>query len=102
MPPIASVNNPMILYVITYDIPCDKRRKKVADLLEGYGQRVQYSVFECVLPTSKYLELQQRLRSQINLEEDSVRFYVLSAHTLGQVVIWGGVPLTQAPKSIII
>jgi len=32
-----------------YDIPSDKRRKKVSDLLEGYGQRVQYSVFECVL-----------------------------------------------------
>ena len=35
----------MFLYVISYDIPDDKRRKKIADLLEGYGQRVQYSVF---------------------------------------------------------
>ncbi|MFW6359187.1 MAG: CRISPR-associated endonuclease Cas2, partial [Chroococcales cyanobacterium] len=44
----------MLLYLVTYDIPCDKRRKKVADLLEGYGQRVQYSVFECVLKRSQY------------------------------------------------
>ncbi|MGI0489366.1 CRISPR-associated endonuclease Cas2 [Pantanalinema rosaneae CENA516] len=47
----------MLLYVVTYDIPCDKRRKKVADLLEGYGRRVQYSVFECVLTAEKYGEL---------------------------------------------
>ena len=28
----------MLFYVIVYDISCDKRRKKVSDLLEGYGQ----------------------------------------------------------------
>jgi CRISPR-associated protein Cas2 len=44
----------MFLYVISYDIPDDKRRKKIADLLEGYGQRVQYSVFECQLNREKY------------------------------------------------
>ena len=35
--------------VISYDIPADKRRTKLAQLLENYGQRVQYSVFECLL-----------------------------------------------------
>lgn len=32
----------MLLYVVTYDIQCDRRRKKVSDILEGYGRRVQY------------------------------------------------------------
>ncbi|NET61636.1 MAG: CRISPR-associated endonuclease Cas2 [Symploca sp. SIO2E6] len=47
----------MLLYVVAYDIPDDKRCKKVSDLLEGYGKRVQYSVFECVLSQAKYEEL---------------------------------------------
>jgi CRISPR-associated protein Cas2 len=92
----------MLFYVITYDIPCDRRRKQVSDLLEGYGRRVQYSVFECMLTAAKYEELQQRLQKRINLKEDSVRFYPLSKHTLGQVETWGGVAVTQVPKSVII
>ncbi|MGF1567008.1 MAG: CRISPR-associated endonuclease Cas2 [Nodosilinea sp.] len=92
----------MLLYLITYDIPSDKRRKKVSDLLEGYGQRVQYSVFECMLESAKFKELKERLAKRVNLEEDSIRFYPLSAHTLGQVVVWGGVPLTEAPGSFVV
>jgi CRISPR-associated protein Cas2 len=92
----------MLFYVITYDIPSDQRRKKVADLLEGYGRRVQYSVFECVLPPKKFEELQDRLAKRVNLAEDSIRFYPLSRQTLGQVTLWGGVPLTSLPGSVII
>jgi len=92
----------MLLYIVTYDIPCDKRRKKVSDLLEGYGKRVQYSVFECSISDAKYNELRRRLKKRINLQEDSVRFYPLSHHTLGQIEIWGGPPLTQLPSSIIV
>ena len=80
----------MLLYVVTYDIPSDKRRKAVSDLLEGYGRRVQYSVFECLLTVKKYEDLQRRLRPRLKGEEDAVRFYPLSGHTLGQVVVWGG------------
>lgn len=92
----------MLLYVVTYDIPSNKRRKKVSDLLEGYGRRVQYSVFECLLSAKKYAELQKRLRPRVNLEEDSIRFYPLSKHTLSQVEVWGGLPLTRPPGSTII
>ncbi|MCM1983022.1 CRISPR-associated endonuclease Cas2 [Lyngbya confervoides] len=92
----------MLLYVITYDIPCDRRRKKVSDLLEGYGQRAQYSVFECILSERKYTELQSRLRKRVNLAEDSVRFYPLSKHTLGGVDVWGGIPLVKMPGSVIV
>lgn len=92
----------MLFYVIVYDIPCDKRRKKVADLLAGYGQRVQFSVFECVLYARQYDELRQRLRKRVNFSEDSVRFYPLSGHTLSQVETWGEPPLTQFPSSVIV
>jgi CRISPR-associated protein Cas2 len=92
----------MLLYVIVYDITCDKRRKKVSDLLEGYGQRVQYSVFECILSQTKYSELQKRLRKQIKSSEDSVRFYPLSKHTFNQIETWGEPPVTELPGSTII
>jgi CRISPR-associated protein Cas2 len=92
----------MLLYVVTYDIPCDRRRKKVSDLLEGYGRRVQYSVFECLLSAVKYKALRQRLKKRVNVAEDSVRFYPISGHTINQVEIWGGVPLTPMPGSTVV
>ena len=92
----------MFLYLVTYDIPSNKRRKKVSDLLEGYGKRVQYSVFECVLEPKKFVELKTRMKKRVNLEEDSIRFYPLSKHTLNQVETWGGVPLTPIPGSFIV
>ena len=91
----------MLFYIISYDIHCHKRRKKVSDLLEGYGKRVQYSVFECVLTTRKYNELKSRLLPHINYQEDSLRFYPVSAHTLGSVEAWGGEPITQKSKSTV-
>ena len=35
--------------VVSYDVSDDRRRRKVAKIMEGYGYRVQYSVFECDL-----------------------------------------------------
>jgi CRISPR-associated protein Cas2 len=89
-------------YVVIYDIPDDKRRKRVFDLLTGYGTRVQYSAFECVLSDKKFTELQNRLRRVVNLEEDSLRFYPMPRHSLSQAVIWGGVPLTEPSGSTIV
>jgi CRISPR-associated protein Cas2 len=92
----------MLFYVVTYDIPSDQRRKKVSDLLKGYGRRVQYSVFECILSQPKYDELRERLKKKVEVEEDSVRFYPVSSHTFSQVETWGGSPLTLPPGSVII
>lgn len=93
----------MLFYLIAYDIPDDKRRKKIADLLEGYGSRVQYSVFECVLSAKKYQELKKRLKKVFKSEEDNIRLYPISDHTLRQVETWGqGSQLRKPLKSIII
>ncbi|MCC5899814.1 MAG: CRISPR-associated endonuclease Cas2 [Phormidium sp. BM_Day4_Bin.17] len=93
----------MFLYLVVYDIPNNKRRQKVHDFLKGYGQRVQYSTFECLLPRAKFVELQERLQGRVDLEEDNIRFYPLSRHTLSQVQVWGvGPPVTEFPESVII
>lgn len=92
-----------MFYVIVYDISNDKRRKKVADLLEGYGERVQYSVFECVLDKGRYRQLRDRLKKRINLEEDSIRIYPIVKSSLSKVKTWGaGNELTKPPGSTII
>jgi CRISPR-associated protein Cas2 len=92
----------MLLYIVTYDICCQRRRQKVADVLEAYGRRVQYSVFECLLEPKKYQELKHKLARYVDLPEDSLRFYPLSAHTSNQVEIWGKLPLIAPPGSIIV
>ena len=93
----------MLFYLVAYDITDNKRRKKIADILEGYGPRVQYSVFECVLNPKQYKQLQTRLKKVFRSEEDNLRFYPISDHTLKQVEIWGeGSQLTKPPKSVII
>ena len=92
----------MMLYVVIYDISDDKRRRRVFNLLEGYGQRVQFSAFECVLSDRKFEELRSRLAKVVKMNEDSVRFYPISKHTLGQVIVWGNPPLTQMPSSVVI
>lgn len=93
----------MLLYLIAYDIPDNKRRKKVADILEGYGQRVQYSVFEARLDKATYRQLQHRLRDRLNLDEDHLRIYPLTRHTEAQILVWGmGPTLQEYPRSLVI
>lgn len=92
----------MLLYIVTYDIGCNRRRQKVSSILEAYGRRVQYSVFECLLEGKKYRELKQRLVRHVQVPEDSVRFYPLSGHTSNQVEIWGDIPVISPPGSIVV
>ena len=64
-------------YVIAYDIPDDKRRLKIARALEGHGERVQYSVFECQLTGKQFKALWKELRELMQFSEDSLRAYRL-------------------------
>jgi CRISPR-associated protein Cas2 len=63
--------------VIAYDIPDNKRRARVAKILEGYGQRMQYSLFECRITKVQYLPLRARLEEIIEPEDDELSFYFL-------------------------
>lgn len=77
-------------YVISYDIADDKRRRLVARIMEGYGYRVQYSVFECDLNKTQLRALKSALRPLVKkLEMDSVRFYALPADALDMLEVLG-------------
>jgi CRISPR-associated protein Cas2 len=63
--------------VIAYDVVCDKRRNRLAKLLLGFGERVNYSVFECELRERQYEGLQRDIMKLIDPDEDHVRYYEL-------------------------
>jgi CRISPR-associated protein Cas2 len=64
--------------VIVYDIISNKRRKKVSDLLEGYGVRVNRSVFECQFKTPKIrAKLTKELVKLLDIKVDSLRIYTV-------------------------
>ncbi len=68
--------------LITYDVATDtpegrRRLRRVAKVCEGFGQRVQKSVFECVVNAVELEQVLHRLRKEIDLEHDSLRVYRL-------------------------
>ncbi|NEX12783.1 MAG: CRISPR-associated endonuclease Cas2 [Prosthecochloris sp.] len=84
--------------LISYDIANNKRLPKVAKLMERYGERVQYSVFECLLTQSQLAELQRKLRRLIDEQEDSVRFYRLCEDCRQDIIIIGDGEITQGDE----
>ncbi len=79
----------MIVYLICYDVVNNRRRNQIAKFLEGYGLRVQKSVFECMLSDAQYEFMKQHLQKLLNRKEDQLRFYPLSAHCRQKVEILG-------------
>ena len=84
-----------MFYAISYDIGDDKRRNTVSKILEGYGSRVQLSLFECNLASDRLQELLQKLESCIDTNEDSVRCYPLCNACAKNVQQLGGPPVTR-------
>jgi len=71
-----------MLVVITYDVNTEdvsgrRRLRQIAKQCVNYGQRVQNSVFECLLDAAQCRSLQAKLCEIMNPEKDSLRFYYL-------------------------
>jgi len=68
--------------LVTYDVSTEtaagrKRLRRVAHVCEAHGQRVQKSVFECVLNTQQLEVMKHRLRQEMDVDQDSLRIYRL-------------------------
>ncbi len=63
--------------VSTKDSEGAKRLRRVAKICQNYGQRVQYSVFECIVDPAQWEFFKQKLIDVIDLDQDSLRFYYL-------------------------
>ena len=74
-----------MLVLVSYDVSTvdengPKRLHRVAKVCQNYGQRVQYSVFECIVDPAQWAVLKQKLIDIINRETDSLRFYYLGSN----------------------
>ncbi len=71
-----------MLVLVTYDVNTEnadgrKRLRKVAKACVNYGQRVQNSVFECMLDAAQYVQFKSEISKLIDKDLDSLRFYQL-------------------------
>lgn len=86
-----------MLIVVSYDVRDDRRRTRLAHALKDFGERVQYSVFECRLDDKALGKLRQRVEGLIDLADDSVRIYRFCQECAGKVEILGTGVLTEDP-----
>ena len=87
-----------MLIVVSYDVPDDRRRGRLAETLNGFGQRVQLSVFECLLEADEVERLRRRVLKEIDEEVDRVRIYRLCASCREKVEILGRGERTEDPE----
>jgi len=74
-----------MLILVSYDVSIKhnngaRRLRRVAKICQNYGQRVQYSVFECVLDPAQWAICRQKLINEIDKKKDSLRFYFLGSN----------------------
>ncbi|MEN9283744.1 MAG: hypothetical protein RLZZ179_1237 [Verrucomicrobiota bacterium] len=63
-----------INYIVTYDIRCEKRLRRVFRICKDFGMHLQFSVFECDLSASDKVRMESRLREVMNQSDDQVLF----------------------------
>ena len=73
-----------MMVLVSYDVAEDengkRRLRKISKTCLNFGQRVQYSVFECLVDPAQWAALKQQLLRLINPEFDSLRFYFLGSN----------------------
>lgn len=95
-----------MMVLITYDVNTStregrRRLRRIAKICVDYGQRVQNSVFECLVDPHQWVELRASLLHEYDPEEDSLRFYSLGANWQRRVEHLGAKP-TYDPQGVLI
>ena len=83
-----------MMVLVTYDVNTEtragrRRLRRVAQACQNFGQRVQYSVFECLVNDADFVRLQTRLRAEMDPAHDSIRFYILDDNARRQIKHFG-------------
>ena len=96
-----------MLVLVSYDVAVTSpggqtRLRRVAKLCEDYGQRVQFSVFECVVDPAQWTSLKHRLIREIDPATDSLRFYFLGANWRRRVEHVGAKPARDPDAPLIV
>lgn len=96
-----------MLVLITYDVNTEtplgrKRLRQVAKVCVNYGQRVQNSVFECIMDAALCREVQHKLETIIDAKKDSLRFYYLGNNYKNKVEHIGAKPSFDVTDPLIL
>jgi CRISPR-associated protein Cas2 len=96
-----------MLVLVSYDVaittPGGKRRlRQVAKTCVNFGQRVQFSVFECVVEPAQWVTLKNQLEGIIDVETDSLRYYYLGSNWKRRVEHVGAKPGTDLDEPLIV
>lgn len=83
--------------MVCYDVADDRRRRRVERALLGLGQRVQYSVFECLFTYPEARLHLGAIADDLEKGVDSLRAYPLCAWCAGEVSVLGGPPRQHSP-----
>jgi CRISPR-associated protein Cas2 len=91
-------------YLVSYDVADDRRRTKIFELLLGYGDHVQFSVFLADLTPSEVVELRTRLQGWMDEREDQVLIVDLGQETraLTEMLEVLGKPYVPSARSIVV
>jgi CRISPR-associated protein Cas2 len=85
-----------MMVLVSYDVAKDengaRRLRKVAKTCQNFGQRVQYSVFECLVDPAQWAALRGKLESLVDPDLDSLRYYFLGANWRRRVEHFGAKP----------
>jgi CRISPR-associated protein Cas2 len=95
-----------MMVLVSYDVstttPAGRRRlQRVAKACKDYGQRVQYSVFECEVDPAQWVVFKERLQEIFNPEEDSLRFYYMGSNWERRVEHVGAKPAVDLKGPLI-
>ena len=93
--------------LVSYDVATStdggqRRLRRVAKACLDYGQRVQYSVFECIINPAQWVVLRQRLIKEIDLKKDSLRFYFLGSNWRRRVEHIGAKKTIDQERALIV
>lgn len=91
-----------MLTIISYDVPSDRRRARLAHVLEDFGLRVQFSVFEGRLDDDDLERLRKRIEKEINAAEDRVRIYRICAECERKIELFGAGEVTVDPAVYVV
>ena len=89
-------------YVVAYDICNNKKRRKISELLEEWGVRVNFSVFECELPVKALSSLKKSIEELIDPKSDSVLYYPLCLNCRSRIDAFGMVSFRSFEQKLIV
>ena len=72
--------------VVAYDIKEDRKRARVSKILEKYGIRVNFSVFECMFTDIQLLQVQEKIKKILDNRSDTVIYYPICVNCYTKII----------------